>query len=236
MSKEEVAASLEDGLADDRAHALREQLARAIPRRLSENGFRLTIHYAFDSDAAGVGFATMTEMAAELGEGAATLFDAELWYPGAALVRQLIECGYLISLAAGSRDEAARWMRSTPQEAREQFAPGHMRNRSARDFRRSEYQTHCSRGGHPTPAGRDLLRHHEHERPGSVRLYWSDLAQHLADLWQEFCSALPHYDPRCDEDDQLFNPNRSPDGGEEIATLLSEWHERGQLAGEYGLG
>lgn len=79
MSKEEAAAYLEDGLADDEAHALREELARAIPRRLSENGFRLYIHYGFDSNAAaGLGFATMTEIAAELGEGAVSLFDAEL--------------------------------------------------------------------------------------------------------------------------------------------------------------
>jgi hypothetical protein len=77
-----------------------------------------SIHYAFDSDAAGVGFATMTEMAAELGEGAVSLLDDELWYPGASLARQLIECGYLISLAAESRDEAAKWMRSSPKAAR----------------------------------------------------------------------------------------------------------------------
>jgi hypothetical protein len=69
MSKEEAATFLEDGLADNQAHALREQLARAIPLRLSENGFRLYIHYGFDSDAVGIGFATMTEMAAELSEG-----------------------------------------------------------------------------------------------------------------------------------------------------------------------
>lgn len=38
MSKEEAAAFLEEDLADDGARALREHLARAIPRRLSENG------------------------------------------------------------------------------------------------------------------------------------------------------------------------------------------------------
>jgi hypothetical protein len=233
--RKEAAAFLESALADDEGQELREKIARAVPRRLSENGFRLTIHYGFDSDAAGVGFATMTEMAAELGEGAVSLFDAELWYPGAALVRQLIECAYLISLAAESRDEAARWMRSTPKEAREQFSPGHMRNRSARDFRFTEYQTHCGRGGHPTPAGRDLLRRHDYERPVSVRLYWSDLAQHLAELWQGFCAALPLYDPRCDEDDQLYSPHRSPDGGEEIAALLAEWRERDPLSRHFGL-
>ena len=85
MSKEEVAALLGNGLADDEAQTLREEVARAIARRLTENGFRLFIHYGFDGEDAGLGFATMTEMAAELGEGAAFLFDAELWYPGGAL-------------------------------------------------------------------------------------------------------------------------------------------------------
>ena len=95
--KREAAAFLEKGLENDEAQALRENLARAIPHRLAENGLRLYLHYEFgERNAAGTGFATMTEMAAELGEGAVALFDADLWYPGAALVRQLIECGYLL--------------------------------------------------------------------------------------------------------------------------------------------
>lgn len=52
MSKEEAAAFLEEGLADDGAYALREHLARAIPRRLSENGFRLYIHYGLNGEIA----------------------------------------------------------------------------------------------------------------------------------------------------------------------------------------
>lgn len=235
MSKQDAAAFLKEGLADDAAHALRLRLARAISRRLSENGFRLYIHHGLDGDAGGMGFATMTEMAAELGEGAASLFDQELWYPGAALVRQLIECGYLIALAAENREEAAGWMRSPPKEARERFAAGNMRNRSARDFRLAEYRVHCSRGGHPTPAGRDLLKHHDSERPVDARLSWSDLAQHLADIWQGFCAALPHYDPRCEKGGALYGPQRSPDGREEIATLLATWRERDPLTHHFGL-
>jgi hypothetical protein len=235
MSKKEAAEYLEDGLADDEAHALREQLARAIPRRLSENGFRLYIHYGLGGDPAGVGFATMTEIAAELGEGAVSMFDAELWYPGAALVRQLIECGYLISLAAESRDEAEEWMRSSPKEARERFSAGNMRNRTAKNFRLAEYQVHCSQGGHPTPAGRNLLRRRVSERPADARLSWSDLTQHLADLWQGFCSALPLYDPRCEKGGPLYGPHRSPDGREEIDTLLAAWRESDPLARHFGL-
>lgn len=235
MSKGEVAALLKRGLADDEAQTLREEVARAIPRRLSENGYRLYIHHGFDGDAAGIGFATMTEMAAELGEGAVSLFDAELWYPGAALVRQLIECGYLISLAAENRDEAEKWMRSSAKEARDHFSPGNMRNRAVRGFRKTEYEVHCGRGGHPSPAGRDLLRRRTNERPVDIRLSWSDLAQHLADLWQGFCSALPIYDPRCEQGGQLYGPHRSPDGREEIGMLLTTWRDRDPLAAYFGL-
>jgi hypothetical protein len=47
-----------------------------------------------ESDVAGIGSATATELAAELGEGAKRLFETGLWYPGAALVRQIIvPCG-----------------------------------------------------------------------------------------------------------------------------------------------
>ena len=226
---------LEEGLADDEAHALRVQVARAIPHRLSENGFRLYIHYGSDGNAAGLGFATMTEIAAELGEGAVSLFDAELWYSGSTLVRQLIECGYLISLAAESREEAEKWIRSSPEEARDWFAPGNMRNRATRDFRLEEYRVHCSRGGHPTPAGLDLLKRHADERPVDARLSWSDLVQHLVDLWEGFCSALPLYDPRREEGGPLYGPDRSPDGREEVDKLLTAWRERDPLARHFGL-
>lgn len=92
-----------------------------------------------------------------------------------------------------------------------------------------------NRGGHPTPAGRDLLKRRSSERPVDVRLSWSDLTQHLADPWQGFCSALPLYDPRCGKDGPLYGPHRSPDGREEIDTLLTTWRERDPLARHYGL-
>jgi hypothetical protein len=235
QSREEAARFLQEGLADDGAQALREKVARAITCRLGENGSRLSVHYGLEGDAAGDGFATMTEIAAELSEGAISMFDAELWYPGAALVRQLIECGYLISLASESRDEAEKWMRSSPKEARERFSAGNMRNRAARNFRLDEYRVHCGRGGHPTPHGRNLLKNHSDERLVSVRLSWSDLSQHLADLWQGFCSALPLYDPRLQKDSPIYGPHRSPDGREEIEGLLTAWRTRDPLAAHFGL-
>jgi hypothetical protein len=100
----------EASLADEQAQAFRERVAREIPQRLAENGLRLAIHHQLTGDEAGLGFATATEMVAELSEGATQLFAAGLWYPGAALVRQIIECVYLLSLMAERREEAKTWM------------------------------------------------------------------------------------------------------------------------------
>ncbi len=164
-------------------------------------------------------------MTAELGEGARRLFDAGLWYPGAALVRQLIECGYLLTLMAENRDEASAWMTTSHDEVVARFLPRHMRQRAVRNFRAAEFQTHCDLGGHPNPAGRSLLRHHDEWRRLSSRSFCLDLAQHLAETWSSFVSALPLYDPRMDQAHSLHSPERSPEGGVDIERLLSEWRD-----------
>jgi hypothetical protein len=84
-ARERLAKALNLALADDESQALRERVARDVPSALYSNGLRLLIHHELDSNAAGVGFATATLMASELGEGAQRLFSAGLWYPGAAL-------------------------------------------------------------------------------------------------------------------------------------------------------
>ena len=188
------------GLADDRAQELREQVAAAVPRWLAQNGLRLATHHQLSGDAGGLGFALVTEMTAELGEGATKLFAANLWYPGSALVRQLIECVYLVTLMGERRDEAESWMASSRERILSTFMPRQMRQRSVRNFRVGEYQTHCEWGGHPNPAGKRLLRMHDEWRGrAGVRAFWLDLAQHLADSWEGFCAALPLYDPRLDQ-------------------------------------
>jgi hypothetical protein len=228
--KEQLAKALDAGLADDDAQALRERVVRDVPAALSVNGQRLSIHYWLERDAAGAGFATATLMAAELGEGARRLFEADLWYTGAALVRQLIECGYLLALMGENRDESKAWMTSSHDEIVRRFMPRHMRQRAVSNFRAAEYETHCDLGGHPNPAGRSLLSRHIERQRHLTRSHWLDLAQHLADTWSSFVSALPLYDPRMNPTDSLYSPARSPDNGEEIEQLLAEWQERDPIA------
>lgn len=228
-SREEIKAVVEEGLANDEAQVLRERLAAEVPIHLARNGLRLSIHHQLTGDTAGLGFATATEMAAELGEGAARLYREELWYPAAALVRQLLECRYLLTLQSERRDEAAEWMTSTRSEVIARFMPAQMRRRSAKDFRVSEYQSHCDSGGHPSPAGRKLLRRHDEWRDFSSRWLWLDLAQHLTELWETFCAGVALFDPRMDPSSELYAPKRSPDGGEEVATLISLWRRHDPL-------
>lgn len=229
-AKAEALEQIVAGLSDEGAQALRERVAYEVPQRLSESAQRLAIHYRFSTDAAaGTGFATVTAMAAELGAGAAQLFAARLCYAGAALVRQLIECNYLLTLMAEAQTEAASWMTSSRAEIMAKFMPRHMRQRSVRNFRQSEYEVHCDRGGHPNPAGRHHLRRismSQLPRNGE----WLDLAEHLADTWRAFTAGLKVYDPRMDPRSGLYSPHRSPDGGEAIADLLAKWQQLDSIA------
>jgi hypothetical protein len=230
MDKADELARLEAGLADDEPQELREQVAREIPLRLSENALRLLIHHQIAGDRAGTGFATATEMAGALGDGARVLFASEHWYAGAGLVRQLIECHYLINLMARDRDEAERWVSADHDEIVSTFMPRHMRDRGGSQFRASEYRVHSDWGSHPNPAGRGLLPHHRDLRPVPLRFLWVDLAQHLSEVWTAFESGLGMFDPRRDPEDPLYSPERSPDGGDEVAAVIARWRERDPVA------
>jgi hypothetical protein len=233
--RQALGAMLEDGLANDEAQALREHLAKVIPGYLAENGSRLWFHHTIAGDRAGVGFALVTETSAELAEGAARLLAADLFYPGAALVRQLLECCYLLALAGERREEMADWLGGSEESIRETFSPGQMRKRSARGFRFDEYRSHCERGGHPHPFGTFLLRRHEEARPLSLRSHWLDLAQHLSEIWDFFCTAAPLYDPRLDPSSNLYRPGHGPTGQEQVAELLAEWRRLDPIAARMNL-
>ncbi len=222
-----IRAELEGGLANDGAQALRERVATEVPRYLARNGSRICFHHRLGDDRAGVAFGLIAEMTAELARGASQLYAAELYYPGAALVRQLLECGYLIALAGECKAEMSAWLDGSPEDVRNTFKPGKMRARSVRGFRLSEYQVHCERGGHPHRAGQALLRGRDESL---TRGLWADLAQHLAEIWDFFCGALPLYDPRLIQDSGVYRPAGSPEGGHEVALLLDEWRRTDPVA------
>lgn len=229
-AKASVRVLMETGLANNHSQALREQVAVEVPRYLAENGSRISFHHWLSGDRAGVGFGLITEMTADLAKGAGQLFAAELFYPGAALVRQLLECGYLLALAGEHKDEMATWLDGSADEISSMFKPRKMRDRSARGFRFGEYRVHCERGGHPHRDGQDLLRGHRSRDALSTRTHWVDLAQHLAEIWDFFCAALPLYEPRMLRDSGVYRPDDAPEGGHQVALLIDEWRRQDPLA------
>lgn len=74
-------------------------------------------------------------------------------YGASALVRQLIECEYLLRAFRLNFADAARWHDANDSE-RWDFKPSKLREVGG--FDRKEYADHCEAGGHPHPRGRRL--------------------------------------------------------------------------------
>jgi hypothetical protein len=155
----------------------------------------------------------------ELAVGAAGLYNANRWYAGAALVRQLIEVEYLLFLFATDDDEPQRWLDASDADAKKTFSPAQMRERPAGRFLVDEYQTHCKMGGHPRVSGHPLLK--EHIVPISASppklfdpsLQWVDLAQHLERLSTHYMAAVARHSPT----------NVYPERFAKLAQLASDW-------------
>jgi hypothetical protein len=212
---------------DPTAGELRRDAVRAVAAALGGNGQRLEFHHWLDGSRAGFGFALAARMAGQLCTGAAITFDAGVVYAGAGSVRQLIEVTYLLNVMAHDEQEAEAWVRATHDEIVGSFMPRHLRKRSVRTFRASQYATHCDRGGHPNPAGANLLG----LRSGDTELegMWCDLAEHAAEAWTEFCSGLDRYDPRRQVADSLYSPWRSPDNGTIVNEAVARWRAEDPL-------
>jgi hypothetical protein len=137
--------------------------------------------FGFGSDAA-VGLSVVVQIAGDLLAGTVVLLAGDNLYGAAALLRQVVEVEYLAWAFAEDEQEAANWMRSTVKDRRRMWTPSHLRDRSAGRFRASDYQSHCERGGHPTPEATLLLG--GHSRRQSPELLWLDLAEHGVSTWR----------------------------------------------------
>jgi hypothetical protein len=104
-----------------------------------------------------VGLATVCQIGGELARGAVALFEAGNLYAAAALVRQLLEVGYLASAFAAGDGLAAEWMRADREERRRFWSPARLRRRSNGRHLSADYWDHCDRGGHPTAGAPSLL-------------------------------------------------------------------------------
>jgi hypothetical protein len=141
------------------------------------------------------------QMASELVDAAATLYEKEMWYGGAALVRQVVEMEYVLFLFANDPTEADKWISAKPDEARRFFSPREMRARSNGKFDDAEYSAHCGLGGHPRKQGVLLLKDWmtiidgaSDEESIPVAL-WADLAEHATRIWKHLKVAVKAISP-----------------------------------------
>lgn len=165
-----------------------------------------------------VGLATVCQIGGELGRGATDLFDAGNRYAGSALVRQLLEVGYLVSAFAEGDKLAAEWMRADRGQRQKFWSPGQLRRRSNGRHLSKDYWDHCDRGGHPTAKGLDLLP--DHDAP-PISFLWADLAGHLHPIWLGVEKAIEARADRLPDDVGVWFP--------EIAEAGSSWLERDKL-------
>jgi hypothetical protein len=140
------------------------------------------------------GLALVSQVAGELSTATVDLYRKKRWYAGAALVRQFIECEYLVYLFAQDPAHSRKWLQSTRQQRLEFFKPASMRKMSNGKFRSEEYAIHCERGGHPSPMGSSLLAEHAATMLGKNRYLWCDLGQHLERYWDSFILAVDALD------------------------------------------
>jgi hypothetical protein len=125
--------------------------------------------------------ALVIEVAADIAGSAVELMDRGRTYSAGALLRQLIECEYLVTLFGRDVQAAREWLNADENALRTYWSPAKMRARSRGAFRASEYRSHCQVGGHPSPKARVLLA--SHSMAVSPDHMWADLALHLDRLW-----------------------------------------------------
>ena len=141
----------------------------------------------------------VAQISSELVSGALLLFRNGNEYAASALVRQLIECEYLLRAFGLNFAEAARWHDANDSE-RWDFTPSKLRKIGG--FDRKEYAVHCESGGHPHPSGRQLMElprsmgrleqavSGETRALDTVRALWLDFTFHCDRTWRALTDLL----------------------------------------------
>jgi len=135
----------------------------------------------------------VAQIGSELIVGTLQLLESSQLYSGSALMRQLIECEYLLRVFQSSFVEGSRWLVANDEE-RWDFTPSKLRKIIG--FDQQEYSDHCNAGGHPNPKGGSLLELQgriqklnrlaadDDHRPDRAKLLWLDFAFHCDRTWR----------------------------------------------------
>lgn len=171
-------------IADADLLALRVRACEAVSRALSAGARYPHIPAALGEDRNVKGLSLVADMCADMTESALLVFKAERWYSGEALVRQIIETEYLLSLFASERSTASLWLDSSGKELRRWWNPSAMREHLKGQFDDREYWDHCERGGHPVPSAKPFLDGFLEKL--DRRFCWIDFAIHCRRLLVAF--------------------------------------------------
>ena len=163
-----------------------------------------------------VGMGYLSATAAALISGVDSLIERGNLYAGSALNRQLVEVEYLAWAFAEDQGEAANWLRSSPEERQQRWAPRHLRKRSGGQFRGSDYHQHCEFGGYPTPVGARTLLGVVSEKRNALdgagplvrEVLLFEAAHHGTSVWRYLMTGVVRF---CL--DQQWDPNHLVPGG-----------------------
>jgi hypothetical protein len=202
---------------DDQAAAARERYCEVVASALENVASWLAFDAwigAGDVDDAGAGeqpevdpsrrrsfvaAGLVAQISSELVSGALLLFRDGNEYAASALVRQLIECEYLLRAFQLNFAEAARWHDANDSE-RWDFTPSKLRKIGGFDSK--EYSDHCQSGGNPNPRGRQLMElpramssleravSDDTHALDTVRALWLDFTFHCDRMWRALADLL----------------------------------------------
>jgi len=166
----------------------------------------------------------VAQASGELVRGTVQSLEQHNLYSGAALIRQLVEMEYLVWSFGERPDTWGDWLRSSQEERRQSWQPGHLRKASDGHFNETEYGKHCELGGHPTPPGIRALLGAVVARDVMAELLWSELCQHGERIWTRLLAAAEaHVSPL-------------PDLQLGIEAALEEWRSSDRLAADLSGG
>lgn len=158
--KADAAATAAVYAADPVMSACRAETVEAVWRLTDTVGNALydasvSLHKVGDMDAAYSynGASRATKAATSLAAGVIALTSIGNHYPAWALLRQVVECEYLLWKFNSAPGSIVAWMRSDREERETTWKPARLYSDDTNDYRRKDYSLHCEQGGHPTPVG-----------------------------------------------------------------------------------
>ena len=180
----------------------------------------------------------VAQISSELVSGALLLLRNDNEYAASTLIRQLVECEYLLRAFRLDFAEAARWHDANDSEQWD-FKPSKLRKIGG--FKREEYSHHCESGGHPHPRGRQLLEiPRAMNRLGEAvagesaglditRALWLDFTFHCDRTWRALLDLLAA------EHARFEHVGRTMKSINEVAESRAAWENADALALNAGL-